>query len=196
MPRRAARPDLPAVAAVLSRAFTGDPIFTWALARTDPSEQQPRLERFFTAILDKVLLRLDLTFLADDATGAAVWTPPDRWRFRLLDEARVAPAMLRAFGLATPRLLRLSSTFERVHPQEPHYYLMFLGTDPAHQKHGIGSTLLNAMLARCDAERVPAYLEASKPANVPFYRRHGFDVAHEIDLDGVPVTTMRRVPRP
>jgi ribosomal protein S18 acetylase RimI-like enzyme len=73
---------------------------------------------------------------------------------------------------------------------------LFLGTDPAQQKQGIGSALLAPMLARCDAERLPAYLESSKPTNVPFYQRHGFEVVQEIDVAGVPVTTMRRPPRP
>jgi hypothetical protein len=40
----------------------------------------------------------------------------------------------------------------------------------------LGSALLKTMLTRCDAERMPAYLETSYPENVPFYERRGFRV--------------------
>jgi predicted GNAT family N-acyltransferase len=46
---------------------------------------------------------------------------------------------------------------------------------------------------RCDAERVPAYLESSKPANVPFYERHGFRVVGELAIEhGPPIWRMLR----
>jgi len=39
-----------------------------------------------------------------------------------------------------------------------------------------------AVLARCDAERAPAYLEASSPRNRALYERHGFAVTEEFAL--------------
>ena len=62
-----------------------------------------------------------------------------------------------------------------------------LGTDPRHQGRGVGSALLEPILARCDADRVPAYLESSKRSNVPFYERHGFRVLGELAIAGGPV---------
>ena len=47
---------------------------------------------------------------------------------------------------------------------------------PDAQGLGVGSRLLAAGLARVDAKGLPAYLESSSPANVPLYRRHGFEV--------------------
>jgi GNAT superfamily N-acetyltransferase len=76
---------------------------------------------------------------------------------------------------------------ERAHPREPHWYLAVLGTDPRRQHRGVGSALLAPILARCDADRVPAYLESSKRTNVPFYERHGFRVVGELAIQGGPV---------
>jgi len=35
-------------------------------------------------------------------------------------------------------------------------------------------------LRRVDVDRLPAYLESSKPENVPFYERFGFEVIEEV----------------
>jgi ribosomal protein S18 acetylase RimI-like enzyme len=64
----------------------------------------------------------------------------------------------------------------------PHCYLAILGVDPEAQRRGLGSRLLRPVLARCDRERVPAYLESSKEANIAFYERHGFAVTDEVAL--------------
>jgi hypothetical protein len=52
------------------------------------------------------------------------------------------------------------------------------------------------MLVRCDEAGLGAYLESSKPENVPYYQRFGFAVTGQIDLpDGPPLWPMWRAPR-
>jgi ribosomal protein S18 acetylase RimI-like enzyme len=194
--RRATSGDLDRVTTVLARAFQDDPIWRWALGLDGTDERRVRLERFFGGIARLLFARHDLAFTAGDVAGAAVWIPPGQWHFRLVDEARLAPTVLRAFGAAgTVRVLRLLSGVERVHLRDPHYYLFAIGTDPEYQGRGVGAALLAPMLARCDAEKLPAYLESSNPANLPFYRRHGFEPTGELDFGGNPLTLMRREPR-
>jgi GNAT superfamily N-acetyltransferase len=93
--------------------------------------------------------------------------------------------------------LQLLSAMEKVHPQEPHYYLEFLGTRRDQQGHGIGSAVMAPMLDRCDEEGVPAYLESSNRQNVPFYARHGFVETGVISAprNGPKLTAMWREPR-
>ena len=57
--------------------------------------------------------------------------------------------------------------------------------------------LLAPVLATCDRDRVPAYLEASHPANVPFYESVGFVQQRHIPLgsNGPTYITMWREPR-
>ena len=84
-----------------------------------------------------------------------------------------------------------------LHPKEAHWYLGVLGTDPKHQNRGIGSALLRPVLARCDGGGDAAYLEASRPENVPYYERHGFEVVGEFQLPkGPPVWRMLHTPHP
>jgi Uma2 family endonuclease len=47
-----------------------------------------------------------------------------------------------------------------------------------------------------DRDRIPAYLEASKPANIPFYARHGFEVIGTIQIGASPpIFPMVRYPQ-
>ncbi|MCU1277248.1 MAG: family acetyltransferase [bacterium] len=194
--RRTTPGELGRVTGVLGRAFQDDPLWRWALGRDATDDRRARLSRFFDVVARKVHARQELIFTTGDFAGAAVWMPPGKWRFTLGDEARVAPGVVAAFGATgTVRLLKLLAGVERVHLREPHYYLFAIGTDPAQQGRGVGSALLAPMLARCDGEKMPAYLESSNPANLAFYRRHGFVATTELRFGGNVVTPMRRDPR-
>ena len=94
--------------------------------------------------------------------------------------------------------MRLLSTVEGLHPHEPHWYLASLGTAVDQQGKGVGSALMRPVLADCDREGLPCYLESSKERNVPFYRRHGFEVVQEVPLGehGPSIWTMWREPQP
>ena len=70
------------------------------------------------------------------------------------------------------------------HPEEPHWYLAVLGSDPTVRGGGFGRALMQSRLDRCDAAYAPAYLESSNPDNVPYYERFGFEVTGEIVLPG------------
>jgi GNAT superfamily N-acetyltransferase len=65
------------------------------------------------------------------------------------------------------------------------------------QGRGLGSTLLQPVLARADADRLPCYLETGVARNVTFYERHGFQVvaAGALPRGGPPLWAMVRAPR-
>jgi ribosomal protein S18 acetylase RimI-like enzyme len=77
----------------------------------------------------------------------------------------------------------------RVHPREqPHWYLAFIGVDPARQGYGVGAALLRSRLRRCDEDALTAYLESSKLENVPLYQHFGFHASGTLGLpEGAPV---------
>ena len=53
------------------------------------------------------------------------------------------------------------------------------------------------MLAQCDRDGTPAYLETARERNVAFYERHGFHVREQLTLSsGPPVWLMWRDPAP
>jgi ribosomal protein S18 acetylase RimI-like enzyme len=82
------------------------------------------------------------------------------------------------------------------HPQGPHWHLPLIGVDPSRQGLGYGSALLVEMTRTRDREGLPLYLEATSPANVAFYRRHGFRPLGRLQArDPPPLVRMEREPR-
>jgi ribosomal protein S18 acetylase RimI-like enzyme len=180
-----ARADLTATVATLARAFDDDPVMTWIFP--DDGMRRRRLPGFFAATLRGTSLRHDGTEVAvrdGQVLGAAIWLPPGTWRPPLWRQLAALP------GLVVRLRSRLSvasvtyGALVRLHPERPHWYLSGIGTDPPVQGTGVGGELLRSRLARCDADRLPAYLESSKERNVPFYERHGFRVTGEVTIPG------------
>lgn len=172
--RAAGETDIPGITQALVRSFHDDPVMSF-LFRSDDGRRR-KLKALFDAELDRALRKAKgkvHTTCGDDRLGAAIWFAPDQWRTggtELLGQV----GLLFRLGLETPRALGVLGRMEKIHPREPHWYLAVLGTDPDHQGKGVGSSLLAPVLAECDEEGIPCYLESSKERNVPFYRRHGF----------------------
>ncbi|WP_332770684.1 GNAT family N-acetyltransferase [Phenylobacterium sp.] len=195
-PVRAGVADLQGVAEDLSAAFATDPMFDWFM-RDDAKREAARL-RLFKRLVGMALA--DGEVLRPASGGAAsIWLPSESLGpSSLIEELRVIPTVLAATGFA--RLSRMSAmraAMDKHHPTEPHVYLWFVGVRPEAQGLGVGSRLLTAGLARVDALGLPAYLESSSPANVPLYRRHGFEVTREIQPrpDSPVMWAMWREPR-
>lgn len=182
--RRATRDDLPALAAVLARAFATDPYFSW-LAGTG-SERNQRMRDAWLGILRHASAGLRETWTDEGRSGAAIWIPPGRSASSWLDSIRLLPTFARLTGWG--RLRETSAAVEfleerrRRHVPTPHYYLSALGVDPDRQGEGIGTALLEPVLRMADAAGVPAYLETATARNVLLYERARFTVVEELVL--------------
>ncbi len=176
--------DVRPLAVVLARAFQEDPVATYIFPG---AARRPRgLERFFRLQLGRTFLRRGEAYTTTDLQGGAFWLPPASPRPGVRELIEQLP-MVPLLGRQLMPTLRLIGLMESHHPKNHHYYLGTLGTDPPAQGHGVGSAMLAPVLARCDDEGIPAYLESSNIANVPFYRRHGFEVTKELQIPGGPM---------
>jgi ribosomal protein S18 acetylase RimI-like enzyme len=174
---RATAADAAVLGGVLGRAFVDDPVWRWVYPHADRSV---RLARMFTALVE-VTLAGGATVLTDrDRRSAAIWQRSERLGVGVRGNVRMGAAMVRS-GARLRRGRAFLSAIERHHPTVPHWYLAVLGTDPAAQGTGLGSALVRHVI-EASGGRDAAYLETETAANVPFYRRHGFDVVGEIDV--------------
>jgi GNAT superfamily N-acetyltransferase len=192
--RKATVEDIPRLAEALARAFDSDPPMRWFLP--DAATRVERTRRLFDVMLRRVHLGRDYCYTTEDVVGGALWVPPGTWRLGVVDQVVLLPGMLRVFGRGLARAQRGLTMMESGHPTVPHYYLDSLGVEPEWQGRGVGSALMQPVLARCDAERVPAYLNAGSARSRDLYSRHGFRVTEEFRLPegGPPLWRMWREP--
>lgn len=182
----------------MARAFYDDPVMSWLLS--NDNARTARLTRLFATIVRHQHLAgggVEVARGAAGIGGAALWDPPDRWRESRRQQLAMTPGFLRVFGFRTAKARAALDVMMRVHPEEPHWYLAAIGSDPTVRGQGFGQVLMRSRLDRCDAEHCPAYLESTKPENVPYYQRFGFRVTREIALPdaGPPLGAMWREPR-
>ena len=177
-------------------AFYDDPLWAWAFP--DPEarrDQHGQLWRLFV----EGAARFPNSWFSADHNAVAIWVPPGGSELSETQEARFEPMMSELLDSeGVRRVAALAEAFDQAHPHDvDHYFLTLLGTDPAHRGKGIGLKLLSDTLAMVDADGMPAYLEASNPANVALYARYGFR-PHSVFIapaDGPEVTTMWREAR-
>ena len=186
---------------VLSRAFWDDPMITWLMP--DEAHRAVANPAFF-----HMAARLGLnehsawtTFGKPD--GAAIWMPPGK--HDLTDDMMGAAGFLEAVPLMGDETMgrfgtlmgAMNEQHESNMKNRPHWFLLVLGVEPARQGQGVGGDLIQPILQRADLEGLPCYLETMKTKNLPFYRKHGFEVVSELDIDdGGPHTwCMRRDPK-
>ncbi|MGP8009332.1 MAG: GNAT family N-acetyltransferase [Acidimicrobiales bacterium] len=116
--------------------------------------------------------------------GVAAWMPPNTFPPSLRTQLAQLPGSLRAF-YRQMRSLRVVGTYLRallkIHPKEPHWYLMLLAVDPPLQRRGAGTMLVEHGLSVADREGVGAYLETQKEDNLAFYRLFGFALRETIE---------------
>ncbi len=193
--RKMSPDEVEPVARTLARAFLDDPHFRFIVR--DDAKRLARMERGFATFVGRIWLPQNEGYVHERLIGAALWMPPGTWHQSPLAQLRLLPAIVASARGDTGRLLKAVNWMERKHPREPHWYLPAIGITPAWQGRGYGAALLRPMLDRCDAERLPAYLEASSPRNCALYERHGFEVVEEgrYSRDAPPLWRMWREPK-
>ena len=173
--------ELDTLADVLADAFSTDPVMNWVIPAKD------LYPGFFRLLVRDVFLPRGMVHLEDQARGAGLWLPPGE-TFDMRPSPGLIGLVLRLLFKKGPRPLwripQQAALFDRHHPEQPHYHLLFLGCRQANQGQGVGSALIKQGTRICDEQRAPAYLESSNELNVPLYQRHGFEVIAEEALPG------------
>jgi ribosomal protein S18 acetylase RimI-like enzyme len=183
--RRATAADIDAMAAQMAKTFFDDPVMNHVFR--DDGRRDAALRAYFGTQMRADYLPFGGCYLAEAdgvCEGSAIWAPAGKPLLTGLRGILTMVPVLRYVAAHMVTTVRLLNLIESMHPHEPHWYLAGLGTAVDVQGKGIGSALMEVVTTHCDHEGLPAYLESSKERNVPFYRRHGFEVVKEVGLPG------------
>lgn len=196
--RPARKADIPALARVMARAFQDDPVMAWV--QNDDARRKAALPGLFSALTRHHFLAgrgSEVAVSDDGVAAAALWDPPGRWTQSPREQLAMLPGVVRAFRGRLAAARTVTDMMKANHPEEPHWYLAMIGSDPTVRGGGFGRALMQSRLDRCDAEYAPAYLESSNPDNIPYYERFGFEVTGELALPegGPSLWPMWRAPR-
>ena len=156
----------------IADSFADDPVNRWIFGG------QEVMLPFYKKVAKNIYLPQGYGHVMEDGSGGALWAPPGvKKSLPLIDTLDIAVSIIRHSGFKhIPRGLAAENSLIKKKPVDSHYYLFAIGARAGHQGKGIGGKLMQAGLERVDADGMPAYLESSKEANVPFYRRFGFEV--------------------
>jgi ribosomal protein S18 acetylase RimI-like enzyme len=176
----AATRDEERVVGVLTAAFVADPAMRWLYP--DARGYLTSFPRLVSAF-GRTAFAQGSAHEVSEFAGAALWLLPGVDP----DAATLGQVIASTVDAArAPTVFALLERLDRCHPTERHWYLPFIGVDVPRQRQGLGSMLLGHALEQVDHTHSRAYLETANPANIPLYRRHGFELVETIELPSAP----------
>ncbi len=148
-------------------------------------QDQKRIQRI-SSLVDysfEVCYLFGDVFLSDDKKACALVTYPDQKKTTLKSILLDVKLILSSVGLKNiKKTLARESMINKVQPKELKYYLWFIGVDPKYYNKGIGSILLSQIIEDSEHKKRTIYLETSTMKNLPWYKKFGFNIYHELDL--------------
>jgi predicted N-acetyltransferase YhbS len=174
------RHRMPALAAVLARAFVDDPIIRWPLPE-DVDDIEDRVRSMFTWAYED-LADLGMVWETAGGAGVAVWVPPGGAEQLVASDQAVRERLATLTDDGGARYGVMWDWIEAQLPDEPHWFLDAIAVERIRRSQGIGSALVRWGLERAATDGVPAFLETGSDRTVGYYERFGFRVVNE----GVP----------
>jgi ribosomal protein S18 acetylase RimI-like enzyme len=192
------------LAPMLARAFDLDPAYQYLIP--DGATRLTGLTKFFSGNLRTHLPHACTHVSLDERGPCATVTlrPPGGVHVSTLTMLRhgLLPFSFAHGHSAVKRLLWLKETYDALEAEaaqrRPHWYVHMMAVRPDHQGRGLGSRLLERMLAETADRATPmqSVLTTHLRQNMAFYQRAGFEVIDERTLeppDGLPYTVWSMV---
>lgn len=158
-------------------------------------KQDSKRKERIRALMDysfEICYMFGAVYLSDDKKGCALVLYPDQKKFSIKSALLDVQLLLNAIGLTRAgKAMSRESAIKSNYPNEPIYYLWFLGVFNADQNNGVGSQLLKEIIQDSQKQQKPIYLETSTIKNIPWYQKFGFSIYQELDF-GYKLFMLRR----
>ena len=190
--------DLDNLAEIAADAYRDYPLHNWfTKGKYDPVASRLIMQISLKTMTEDAVIYAD----SEQMNGFAVWLPFG------FSGSKTLPFLMSGgfelifhsgFGIIG-RLLKYESyamNLKKEFTDNYDWYLYNLSIRKDAQGKGIASKLMRPMLQFCDDERMVAYLETNKEANVGLYRHYGFELMREELIPTTPVTHYSMVRQP
>ncbi len=176
---------------ILTRAFQDNQSVNYLI----PSDSK-RLNRI-RALMDYSFETCKLfgkVYLSEDKQGCALVSFPERKKTTLKSLWLEVKLILNGIGLGNiSKAIIREKEISKNYPDKPIYYLWFIGVLPESQNKGVGTFMMEELLAESQRMDRPVYLETSTLKNIPWYRKFGLDVYNQLDF-GYNLFLIRMIP--
>ena len=186
--------------AMLTRAFSDDPKLTHLIPDITAKKELSRY--LFEFELQYGMNYGDVYTTSPAVEGVAVWLPSTKSEVTFWRAFRSGGVVLqkRLGKQVMDRVMSFSLAVDALHKKHapyPHYYLFFIGVDPAYQKKRVAGRLITPMLGWLDMQKLPCYLHTQNEKNIGLYEHYGFQVIEQRVLpdSGIVHTALQRNPR-
>lgn len=158
-------------------------------------KQDSKRKERIRALMDysfEICYMFGAVYLSDNRKGCALVLYPDQKKFSIKSTFFDIQLLLNSIGISRAgKAMSRESAIKSNYPDQPIYYLWFLGVLNADQNKGIGSQLLREIIQDSQAQHKPIYLETSTLKNIPWYQKFGFSIYKELDF-GYKLFMLRR----
>ena len=170
---------------IVSASFYDYPMF--ALYFPDPKRRTRNLPWYFKNVL-KCALRYGEVYTTPEISGVIFTLPPGHTKISTREYIQNG-FFLTPFRMGYRNYQQsqecedfVAKTHEDLMKNRPHIYLWGLAIDPGQKRKGIGTALMQPVLAKATAQKMPIYLETHDEKNVPYYQKFGFNLIKTTNL--------------
>lgn len=183
----------------MAEAFVDDPV--WEKLFEGESDLPTKYQAFFEIPIRHCIKFGKVYAISEKLEGLAAFVPGNLAdmsfvRFVRSGSLGCSSRMGMTAGRRMAKLKFLGDDRKEHTKGKPFIYLQLLGVQTSHQGKGLGSSLLRALIADCDAQELPIYLETETEENVQLYEHFGFKQIKKVTLEdlGMPMWEMIREP--
>jgi len=172
-------------AEIISQAFHNDPLYEYIIP--DKSDRIKYFPYIFKAYIWYCIHFGAVYASSPNLEGVTLWVPSE-FAYITPERSKECGDEVFFYALGRKYLERLSVTSypNDIHKQlikEPHIYLMVIAVGPKFQGKGYGKKLLLPMIEYLDENNLKCYLDTNKESNVGFYKKFGFTVLKEFEIE-------------
>ena len=178
--KRASETQKPLIVDILSESFDDNKSVNYVVKQDEMRRKRVRglMEYSFN-----VCNAFGDVWVSDDEQACALVLYPDKKHLTLAATMWDAKLALSVIGLSrVGQVLSRESKIKSFHPKERFSYLWFIGVPPQQQGSGKGTKLLDEVIRESEKNGRPIYLETSVDRNIPWYKKHGFEIFQSLDL--------------